>query len=66
MRFVSIILDPTWSYPRYGVVDLHRNILLCECKSEDHADEIAGCMNLQFVEKHAKMLEYISSLTHKP
>lgn len=64
MRFVAIILDPTWSLPRHGVVDLHRKTLVCECKCERDADEIAACMNQQFIQKAAHLLADVIDRTN--
>lgn len=56
-RFVSIILQPGWFNPRHGVVDLNRNILLCECTEQKDADTIAATLNIQHQEREAKQLE---------
>lgn len=56
IRFVSIILEPSRVWPDYGVVDLHRNVVVCKCSDGKHADEIAACLNLQYRQQEAKQL----------
>lgn len=51
IRFISVILDPGRVWSDYAVIDTQKNICICKSSDCGHADTIAKCLNLQWLQK---------------